>query len=183
MESVETEVRTFYSLQDLRESIDETIKHYASTVEEYTQWLGLFLRDAEDAYKDQEWFKKLAGMQKMLKAGKKIEKKEKASGKKKNELVSPEWVAYKEILLCTNEQAQAEIVFEAIEDINDKIDRLAKIRNTLVELEKSGLGTSITYIAFMRNGVPEKLVLRQKKDKELAERFKFAAEISVPIKM
>jgi hypothetical protein len=184
MESVETEIRSFYSLQDLGEALDEGTKHYEAIVEEYTQWLGLFLRDSEANYGDQEWFKKLSGMQKALKSGKKPEKKGKgADGKRKREASSPEWIVYKEILLCTNEQAQAEIVFDAIEEINGKIDKLEKIKVALAELEKSGLGTGITYIAFIRNGVPEKLVLRQKKDKELAERFRFATEISVPITM
>jgi hypothetical protein len=82
-------------------------------------------------------------------------------------------------MLCTSEQGQAEIVFEAIEEINAKVDKLEKIKNTFNDLEKSGLGKDITYIAFIHDGIPEKLVLRHKKGEELAERFKFMTEFSV----
>ncbi len=180
MESLETEIRSFYSLQELREVLDEGIRHYGELVEEYTQWLGLFLRGAEASNGDQEWFKKLSGMQKALKSGRKAKKEVKGTEKKK-EAGSPEWIVYKEILLSTNEQAQAEIVFDVIEEISEKMDRIEKSKIAFAELEKSGLGTGLTYIALIRNGVPEKLVLRQKKDKEISERFRFATEISVPI--
>ena len=181
MEGLGTEVRSFYSLQDLQETLEEEIDHYKTIVEEYNQWLGLFLRDSESAFGDQEWFKNLAALQKSLKAGKKTAGKNKKPGKKeKQQSSSPDWIPYKEIMLCANEQGQAEIVFEAIEEINDKIDRLGKIGNTISELMKSGLGIGITYVTFIREGVPEKLVLRRRKDKELADRFKFVTEISVP---
>lgn len=179
MENMGTEIRTFYSLSELRETLEEEINQYRAIVDEYNQWLGLFLRDSEAAFKGQEWFKNLSVMQKSLKAGHKTPKKEKQGKKGKQEAASPDWIPYREIMLCTSEQGQSEIVFEAIEEINDKIDRLEKIKNTATELEKSGLGKGITYIAFIRDGVPEKLVLKHKEGKELAERFKFIAEFSV----
>jgi hypothetical protein len=179
MESMGTEIRTFYSLSELRETVMEEINQYKAIAEEYSQWLGLFLRDSEAAYKNQEWFKNLSVMQKSLKTARKPARKEKQTKKGKSEPTSPEWIPYREILLCASEQGQAEIVFEAIEEINDKIDKLEKVKNTVNELEKSGLGKDITFIAFVNDGVPEKLVLRHKEGKELAERFKFIAEFSV----
>jgi len=177
METIGTEVRTFYSLRELHDSLKEEIDQYKTMADEYSQWLGLFLRDSEAAFKNQEWFKNLSVMQKTLKAGNKPQRKEKKPGKKGDS--SPDWIPYREIMLCASEQGQAEIVFEAIESINDKIAQLEKIGNTVDELEKSGLGKDITFVAFIRDGVPEKLVLRYKEGKELAERFKFIAEFSV----
>jgi hypothetical protein len=181
MENLATEVRSFYSLQDLVETIKEEINRYETLCEEYNQWLGLFLRDSSTTLGDQEWFKKLAALQKAAKIGKRVTKKGKKHRKKSAKRSGfPDWVTYREIELCTNEKGQAEIVFEAIEEINGKVSKLEKIKNTMVELEKSGLGAEINYIVFIRNGVPEKLVLRHKKESELAERFKFVTEISVP---
>jgi hypothetical protein len=178
MESLGTEVRSFYSLADLREALEEEINQYKAIVEEYSQWLGLFLRDSEAANSDKEWFKNLSSMQKLMKA-KKPQKTEKKEAKKKREPTSTEWVPYRDITLCASEQGQAEIVFEAIEEINDKIDSLEKAKNSFSDLEKSGLGKDVTYVAFIRDGVPEKLVLRHKKGEESAERFKFITELSV----
>jgi hypothetical protein len=179
MESLGTEVRSFYSLRELREAIDEEIKQYNSIVEEYSQWLGLFLRGAEAANTDKEWYKNLSSMQKTIKT-KKPQKTEKKQGKNKKQEASPaEWTSYLDVMLSTNEQGQAEIVFEAIEEINTKIGKLQRAESTFAELEKSGLGKDVTFITFIHDGVPEKLVLRHKKGEELAERFKFITEFSV----
>ena len=180
MENLSTEVRTFFSLRELREAIAEEIKQYNATTEEYSQWLGLFLRGAEAANGDEEWYKNLSAMQKTIKAKKKPQKTEKKQEKsKKQEASAADWTSYREIMLSTSEKGQAEIVFEAIEEINDKIDKLERAENTFAELEKSGLGKGITFVAFIRDGVPEKLVLRHKKGEEQTERFKFITEFSV----
>lgn len=179
MESLGTEVRTFYSLRELREVIEEEIKQYNAMVEEYSQWLGLFLRGAEAANSDKEWYKNLSAMQK-AKAKNKPQKTEKKQEKnKKRETSATDWTSYRDVMLCTSEQGQAEIVFEAIEEITSKVDKLQRAESTFAELEKSGLGKDITFIAFIRDGVPEKLVLRHKKGEELAERFKFITEFSI----
>lgn len=180
MESLGTEIRSFYSLGELREALEEEINQYKALAEEYSQWLGLFLRDSEAAYGDREWFKNLSSMQKVMKMKKRPQKTEKKEGKnKKQEAALPDWIQYRDVMLCANEQGQAEIVFEAIEEINDKIDKLEKMKNTFSDLEKSGLGKDITYVTFIHDGIPEKLVLRHKKGEELAERFKFITEFSV----
>jgi hypothetical protein len=179
MESLGTEVRSFYSLGEMREALEEEIVQYKAILEEYTQWLGLFLRDSEAANRDKEWFKNLSAMQKVMKA-KKPQKTEKKQGKnKKQEATSVDWVNYQDIMICATEQGQAEIVFEAVEEVNGKINKIETVKNTLGNLEKSGLGKDITYVAFIHDGVPEKLVLRHKKGEELAERFKFITELSV----
>ena len=180
MESLGTEVRTFYSLRELCEAIEEEIKKYSAIVEEYSQWLGLFLRGAEAANNDKEWYKNLSAMQKTIKAKGRTQKTEKKQEKnRKQESIAADWTSYRDVMLSASEQGQAEIVFQAIEEINSKIDKLEKAKNTFAELEKSGLGKDITFIVFLHDGVPEKLVLRHKKGEELAERFKFITEFSV----
>ena len=181
MESLGTEVRTFYSLRELREAIEEEIKQYNVITEEYSQWLGLFLRGAEAANSDKEWYKNLSAMQKTIKTKKKPQKNEKKQGKdkKQEQQEAADWASFRDVMISASEQGQAEIVFEAIEQINNKIDKLEHAESAFAELEKSGLGKDITFIVFIHDGIPEKLVLRHKKGEEIAERFKFITEFSV----
>jgi hypothetical protein len=63
-----TEIRTFYSLKEIRESIEQEINQYKMLLEDYSQWLGTLLRNPESS-KNQEWVKKAAQLQKLLKMG------------------------------------------------------------------------------------------------------------------
>ena len=82
-------------------------------------------------------------------------------------------------MLSASEQGEAEILFDAVDEINRKTEQLIKVRGTVENLEKSALGKDIIYIAYIHNGVPEKIVLRHKRDKEFAEKFKFIADFSM----
>ena len=175
LESLATEIRSFYSLRDLRESIEKEIEQYKAVGEEYSQWLGSFLRDMETTHGDEEWFKKLSVAQKSVKAKSKGEKKREEKG----EGASNQWFSYKGVLVSASEQGEAEILFDAIEEINRKIDQLNQVLGTIENLEKSALGKEMVYIAYFHNGVPEKIVLRHKRGTELAEKFEFAADFSM----
>jgi len=161
-----TEIRNFYSLKELSESVEDEINSYKAAVEEYSQRLGFFLRELETTHGDQEWFKEISTLQKSSKKGK-------SKGKKKN----LSWTTFKDIMLSADDQGEAEMFFEAIEEMNKKIMRLGKIRDTIEDLKKFGLGNDILYITYLRDKVPEKLVLRKKGEKT-AEKFEFIAEFS-----
>jgi hypothetical protein len=161
-----TEIRNFYSLKELSESVEDEINSYKTAVEEYSQKLGFFLRDLEATHGDQEWFKKISTLQKSSKKGK-------SKGKKKNS----SWTTFKDIMLSADDQGEAEMLFEAIEEMNSKIMRLEKIKDTIEDLKKFGLGKNILYITYLRDKVPEKLVLRKKGEKA-GEKFEFIAEFS-----
>ena len=172
-----TEIRTFYSLKEIEEAIKEQIEFYKSLVEDYSQWLGSFLRDYEQTYGDEEWFKDIAALSKNLKTKKTPKKTEKKGKKKKKE--GSTWIDFKEIMLSASEQGEAEILFEAIEEINEKIERLEKAKSAVENLAKVGLGKDILYITYINDGVPEKIVLKHKKGEEFGEKFKFIADFSV----
>jgi len=161
-----TEIRSFYSLKELSESVEDEINSYKAAVEEYSQKLGFFLRDLEATHGDQEWFKEISTLQKSSKKGK-------SKGKKKNS----SWTTFKDIMLSADDQGEAEMFFEAIEEMNSKIMRLEKIKDTIEDLKKFGLGKNILYITYLHDKVPEKLVLRKKGEKT-AEKFEFIAEFS-----
>jgi len=165
-----TEIRSFYSLKELSESLEEEIGSYKAVVEEYSQRLGSLLREMEATHGNEEWFKKISALQKSFKEGK-------GKGKEKKTGSSPGWIAFKDIMLCTDEQGEAQMLFEAIEDMNDKVTRLVKIKDTIEDLKRLGLGEDILYMAYVRDEVPERIVLRKRGEK-IGEKFEFMAAFS-----
>ena len=177
MENVATEIRSFYSIREINKALDGEIDQYKSIVDEYSQWLGSFLRDSENLQENTEWSKKMATLQKKGPKGKPKKTKKKRQSKKTQE--SADWIQFKEIMLNASEQGEAEILFEAIEEINRKIGRLEKVKDSIAQLEKSGLGKDIIYVTYICDGVPEKIILRHKKDQEFEKKFQYIADFSV----
>jgi len=163
----------------LRESVEKEIDQYKAVDDEYSQWLGSFLRDMEATHGNEEWFKRLSASQKTMKVKPKKESEKETKGEKTKAGVSTEWVSYKGVMVSASEQGEAEILFDAIEEINRKIEQLNRVKSTIENLERSALGKDIIYIAYFHDGVPEKIVLRHKRDKEFAEKFKFVADFSM----
>lgn len=166
-----TEIRNFYSLKELSESLEKEIDFYKAMVEEYSQRLGSLLREMEATHGNEEWFKKLSTLQKTSKGGKGKGEKKKAG--------SSGWVGFKDIMLSTEEQGEVHILFEAIEAINNKIARLAKTRDTVEDLKRLGLGEDVLYITYMHDEVPERIVLLKKDGKEIREKFEFMTTFSL----
>lgn len=180
LDCLATEIRSFYSLKDLRESIEKEIDQHKAVVDEYSQWLGSFLRDMEATHGNEDWFKRLAINQKTAKRKARKESEKEGRGKKKKTGgTSAAWFSYKDVMLGAGEQGEAEILFDAVEEINRKIEHLSKVRSTIENLERSNLGKDIIYVTYIHDGVPEKIVLRHKKEKEFAEKFKFMADFSM----
>lgn len=170
-----TEIRTFYSLKEIRESVEEEINQFKMLLEDYSEWLGTLLRSPESS-KDQEWVKKAAELQKVLKAGGRkggSKKKEKKFG------ASTEWVQFKDLMLCADSFGEAEILFEAVEELRGKIDRLEKVRSSIGDLERYGLGKEVRYIAYIIDGVLERIVFKPREGSETAEKFRFTADFSI----
>ena len=168
-----TEIRTFYSLKEMRESVEEEINQYKSLLDDYSQWLGTLLRNPESS-KNQEWLKKAAELQKVLRTG----GRRKGKKEEKKASTSTEWVQFKDIMLCADDFGEAEILFEAVEELKNKIEKLEKIKNSINDLERYGLGKEVLYITYIHDGIPEKIVFRPKKG-EAAEKFEFTAELSM----
>ena len=175
---VVTEIRSFYSIKEINDVLEESIEQYKSVAEEYSQWLGSFLRDSEATQENEEWIKQMTALKKAKPKGKPNTAGKKKSKSKKTQS-STEWVQFKELMLSASELGEAEILFEAIEDINRKIEQLKRMKESIAELEKSRLGKDITYITFIRDGVPEKIVLRHRKDQEFGKKFQYLADFSV----
>ena len=181
MDNLGTEIRTFTSLKELTEYAVNQSLQYKSLYEDYSQWLGLLLRDFEASHKNEEWYQKSAALQKKLPAASKkpAPAAEKGKGKSGKAEVSC-WVQSGDIALSFTEQGQTEIMFDAIEKIGVKIQDYEKFKATIQQLTRLGLGTTINYIVYIEDDVPKKIALKPKGTGKGDESFKFATELSVP---
>jgi predicted DNA-binding protein len=176
-----TEIRTFTSLKDLGDYLADHLDQYKMLYEDYSEWLGSLLRSCEETHKNEDWYKNSAALQKSLggakkAAGKTNKKKKKGKGKKG---ASPVWVQSGDVLLSSTEQGQAEVLFEAIEKIGDKIQDIEKFKATVQQLERLGLGKKTDYIVYIEDDIPLKIVVRSKTCLPEEEAFKFSTELSV----
>lgn len=167
-----TEIRNFYSLRELSDDLEEQIRFYKSLSDEYGQRLGSLLREKAETDGDKEWFKELSGFQNA--SG---DSNSKGKGKKKGKKAG--WVRFKDLMLSTEDYGEAQILFDAIEEIRGKVVRLEKILENIEDLKRLGIGENIIYIAYLHEGVPEKIVLNKDPGEEFGKKFEFLARISL----
>lgn len=170
-------------LKEMNDYLTEQLDQYRVLYEDYSQWLGALLRSCEETHKNDDWYQKLAALQKNLRGPPKKATEKKAAGKKGGKGKKTEasvWFQSGDILLSSTEQGQAEVLFEAIEKIGYKIQDIAKFKATVQQLERIGLGKNVNYIVYIEDDIPRKMVLRAKSGLPEDEVFKFATELSVP---
>ena len=176
-----TEIRTFATLKELGGYLADHMDQYRMLYEDYSQWLGSLLRSCEEAHKNEEWYQNSAALQKSLAGAKKKttgkSEKKKGKGKKRESSV---WIQSGDVMLSSTEQGQAEVLFEAIEKIGEKIQEMDKFKATVQQLERLGLGKKTDYIVYIADDIPRKIVVRAKSGLPEEEAFKFATELSVP---
>ena len=169
-----TEIITVRSLQELYSQIEAEIDSYLSQKEEYSEGLGNFHRDAEENYGDEDWFKQLS-LDKLGEAGKSRQKKDKKKKKRKKE--SDDWVPFQGLELSSSAQGEAELMFEAIAKITERLKELTDAKESLDELRKVGLGNDVRYICYLENGVVRKVVIKHI-DESVAGKFTFNREFT-----
>ena len=178
-----TEIRTFITLKEMNEYLLDQLDQYRLLYEDYSQWLGSLLRSCEETHKNDDWYQKTAALQKNLRGPPKKASEKKAAGKKGGKgkkIGSSVWFQSGDVMLSSTEQGQAEVLFEAIEKIGDKIQEMEKFKATIQQLERIGLGKNVNYIVYIEDEVPKKIVLRAKTGLLEDEAYKFATELSVP---
>jgi hypothetical protein len=179
-----TEIRTFTSLKEISEFLVNQTSQYKALFEDYSQWLGSVLRDAESKHKGDEWFQKSAAAQKVLKtqAKKPVEAdKSKKGGKAgKGQAEESPWIETGEVSISFTDQGQTEMLFEAIEKITIKLQEYEKFKATVQQLTRLGLGQTVNYIVYLDEEIPKKIVLKQKAAAKGDDAFKFMTELSVP---
>lgn len=165
-----TEIVSLGSLQELAALIDAEISFYLSHKEEYSELLGDFLREAEERHGDEDWFKQFS-LENLGKRGGSRKKKDKKKKKgKKGDL--DEWVPFRSMEISSSVQGEAEIMFDTIEAITEKLEVLEEAKESIEELRSVGLGNDVDYICFLKDGVVDKIVIKPS-DAESAGKFTF----------
>ena len=168
-----TEIITLRSLQDLALQIEADLYSYLSQKEEISERLGNFLRDAEEKYGEEDWFKQLSLDKLGGGGGSKGKKKKKKKGKK----TPDNWVPFKGMLLSSSIQGEAEIMFETIGELSKKVDALEDVKAAVEELKNIGLGNEVNYICLIKDGILEKIVIKPI-DSDTVEKFSFSKGFS-----
>lgn len=150
-----TEIVTIHSLQELQTRLEAESESYLSQKEEISERLGTFLREAEEEHGDEDWFKQLDL--------------EKLGSKKKDKRKGSDWVQFQGLELSSSLQGEAEVMFEAISKISEKLEALSRGIESLEELRKVGLGNDIRYICYLEEGVLRKIVVNPVDDDALAK--------------
>lgn len=170
-----TEIRTFYSLKEMAEFVSDQINEYKSLYEDYSQWLGSLLRDSDDPGKLAALKRDMQSSAKKNQGTKQVQKK--PQDRSKNEQGS-HWIEVGGTMLCSTEQGEAEILFEAIEEINRKTQSLEKFKSTLQQIERIGPGKSVNYVTYVKDDIPDKIIIKSKITGQTDENFNFAAEFT-----
>jgi hypothetical protein len=158
-ERLVTEIVTIRSLQELQTRLESDSESYLSQKEEISEHLGNFLREAEEEHGDEDWFKQL-DLEKL--GSKKNDKKKKRS----------DWIQFQGLELSSSLQGEAEMMFEAISKLSEKLEALSNGIESLEELRKVGLGNDIRYICYLEDGVLVKIVIKPM-DADTLTRFTF----------
>ena len=180
-----TEIRQFTSIKDMVDYTSNQILQNKSLLEDYSQWLGTLLRDFEKDHKDDEWYKKTAIIQKTLRNQSKQPSSKppdanKAKGKGKKGEAESCWINSGDLQISFVDEAQMQILFEATEKIKAKIQEFEKFQLSIQQLSRLGLGTTVTYLIYIEDDTPKKIVLKSRGNIKGKESFNFAAEFSVP---
>jgi hypothetical protein len=151
-----TEIVTIDSLQDLQTRLEAENESYLSQKEEISERLGNFLRETEEEHGDEDWFKQL-DLEKL--GSKRNDKKRKGS----------DWIKFQGIELSSNLQGEAEVMFEAISKISEKLEALDRAIESLEDLRKVGLGNDVRYTCYLDDGVLSKIVIKPADDDTLVK--------------
>ncbi len=149
-----TEIITVHSLQELYRQIESEISSYLSRKEDYSERLGDFLREAEEKYGEEDWFREL--IENLGGEGR-----NRNNRRRRRRRGAPDnWVHFKSLLLSSTDQGEAEIMFETIQAITEKLEQLEDAKESLEELKNVGLGNDVDYICYLKDGVVVKIVLK-----------------------
>jgi hypothetical protein len=82
-------------------------------------------------------------------------------------------------MLSKESHGEAQILFDAVEEIKTKITQLEKVREDIEDLKRLGLGEDIIYITYIHEEIPEKIVLYKRNGDNEHSKFQFNGKISI----
>ncbi len=144
-----TEVMVLDSLQELAACINAEIKTCKTMKEEYSEQLGDFLREAKEKHGDEDWFEELS-----------LDKIGKGRRKKRGKKSSDDWIQFQSLELSSSIQGEAEVMFDTIEALTNRVEGLEEARESIEELKNIGFGNDVNYICLIKDGLVERIVIK-----------------------
>jgi len=195
-QALQSQIFIFNTLQDFSNYLDNELRLYNAELSRYEDELGSMLRQAEQTNSEEEWIKEMKiklGQDKnpAPTAGEKKERRKDARNekhkkeKKERSKTSQNWVNYRDIQIFTGKpsQGKTEVYFDAVNELKAGIEKLNKAKETVTQLASAGIANAF-YLVYLKNGMPEKLVLLPQEQQET--KFEFTADfitenVEVPI--
>lgn len=150
-----TGVAAFEALNELISFLDEEIRIYKELIDEFGDKLGKLLRTGD------------GGSMKIS-----------SSHPEKNQGARVGWSRLGELLTHRGEssKAEAEMYFESTEQLKTRLARLEQVKGTVNKLSELEPEPRVTYLVYLREGIPERVLLRRKEE---VEKFAFENEFLV----
>lgn len=154
-----TGVRVFYTKDSLRTFVKELLDYYQEEVNRYGEWLGDLIRGSGQPTEPN------------------TDKKAK-DPKKKEKTVAKGWTKMGQMLANFSDPnaATTEVLLNVVDDFKQKISVITEVLKSF-EKEISNIPDSASYILWISEGVPTRLIVDSGQAKQ--ERFGFSAEFQI----
>ena len=181
---ISSQILIFRSLLDFTIFIKNSIDLHNSELTRYEAELGLMLRQEGDN-SNEEWAKeikeKLKAKEKKLAEGEgkgRAKEKKEHKSKKEKRKNEKDWLSYKDVLIFAGNatKGKTDLYFGAVDELKAQIDKLRSAKEMLDQMISSGI-SNLFYLAYVRNGIPEKLVLIPQEGLE-ETKFEFKADFT-----
>lgn len=191
--SISSQILVFESINEMIKFMDDNIQLHRSKLLKYEDEIGQMLRQSGNDTVDEKLaserfdnliYEKQTSTENTKKNNKKEKEKKIKSSVTKN---STNWRVYSDIQIFTDipNKGVTEIYFEAVNELKAVLEKLGKIKETLSQITTIELN-SMFYMVYVKNGIPEKLVLlpqqKQKNNKFMFKTVFESENIEVPIK-
>lgn len=191
--SISSQILVFESINEMIKFMDDNIQLHRSKLLKYEDEIGQMLRQSGNDTVDEKLaserfdnliYEKQTSTENTKKNNKKEKEKKIKSSVTKN---STNWRVYSDIQIFTDipNKGVTEIYFEAVNELKVVLEKLGKIKETLSQITTIELN-SMFYMVYVKNGIPEKLVLlpqqKQKNNKFMFKTVFESENIEVPIK-
>ncbi|MCS4537950.1 MAG: hypothetical protein HYY67_03725 [Thaumarchaeota archaeon] len=156
-------LKTFYSKEALRNYVKELTEHYQREADKYGEWLGKLIR----APQQQE------GSQK----DKNAHKDQKVKGS--NKPLSKGWSKMGQMFVNLSDPnvGMTEVLFDVFEEFKLKISKTTEALKSLESIESLGKQEGASYMLYLVDGVPSKLVIDTQNARP--QQFIFSADFQV----
>ncbi|MFQ5761814.1 MAG: hypothetical protein ACE5PO_02150 [Candidatus Bathyarchaeia archaeon] len=161
-----TKIHIFHSINDLVKYVEDEASRWKSLHEEYSVKLGRNMRTEGSKNESSSSVKNLPSDKKK---------------KQKKSTINRDWVSVEGLMVFRGDYAlaEAEILFDAVDDIRAKIENLEKSSKALKRVAEKGSMGEASILAYIKNGVLDKVAFKPTGEKSNRPRFVYSSEFNL----